>query len=165
MRVLVSAMLLVLASGTLAAKCPCTKRLLGTWQSDREQTMAYNEANAKLSRKQTRFMAELLGTLTLTYTKSDVVVRMPDSWVTGRDGKKKPFAAFEDRSKYEIVHCDPYMVITRTVLVTDATDDADSDPLVNVLNMVDDEHYWVYQGQTDPTRPDLHSREYFKKVR
>lgn len=170
MRVLVSAVLSMLVSGSLAAECPCAKRLLGTWQSDRKQTMAFNEANAKLSPEQTRFRSELLGKLRLTYTKSDVVVRMPDTLVTGQDGKIRPFEAFEDRSKYEIVYCDPYMVITRSVLVTDAADEGDSDeadrhPLVTVLNMVDDEHFWVYEGRTDSSHVDRHTREYFTKVR
>lgn len=137
--------------------CACENSLVGTWQSDAAVTMSFNRAHARLEKRQDRFLASLMGKMTLEFTEDELHLRMPDTRVNVR-GELMPFAGFEERKPYKILFCNPRMdVIEATEAVTEESN-------ITTYFFVGHDEMWVYSSTNNPKIPDLHIREYFKRV-
>jgi hypothetical protein len=136
----------------------CDISLIGTWQSDAAATMSYNRANAKLEERQDSFLASLMGKVTLEFTDKQLHLRMPDTQVDVK-GELKAFAGFEERNPYKILFCNERMVVVETA---EAVTDESS---VTTYFFVGTDAMWIYAGTNSPKIPDLHIREYFKRIK
>ncbi|MDH5821992.1 hypothetical protein QFW77_03155 [Luteimonas sp. RD2P54] len=141
-----------------AAAAACPHDLTGTWKSDREASVAFAHGNAKLEPRTEAFLGALFGHMTLAFTDSEVHIAMPDVEVPV-SGERTVFAGLEERKPYEILFCGEFAVVwsARRPFGTALT--------ATTFNFVDDDIFWVYGGGTDPAAPDLHTREYFQRVR
>jgi hypothetical protein len=148
----------LLFAGTATA-CPpdCASRLTGQWQSDANASMAYNRANAKLAPKQDEFLASLIGKMTLTFDGDNVREAMPDTQVNV-NGKTIPFAGFNSTNRYKVLFCSPRMVVVQS------PEPVSGEETAATMYFVGNDEMWVYVGNNDPAVPDLHVREYFKRI-
>ena len=119
--------------------------------------MAFARENAKLQPKAEAFLTALYGHMTLTFTRRDLHLVMPSIEVPV-SGERKPFAGFEQRGRYKILFCNS------TMLVWSSTPPFDNEPKATTFMFLDSNTYWVYSGSTNPKVPDLHTREYFRRV-
>ena len=152
----IGAILLIVLACQGAFACPHDLR--GTWQSDREASMAFARENAKLQPKTEAFLNALYGHMTLTFTRRDLHLVMPSIEVPV-SGESRPFAGFEHRGTYKILFCNSTMVVWSSKLPFDI------EPKATTFMFLDPNTYWVYSGGTDPKAPDLHTREYFRRAR
>ncbi|TKR30682.1 hypothetical protein FCE95_11290 [Luteimonas gilva] len=151
------ALLLALSffSPTLLA---CENQLIGTWQSDADATMSFNRAHAKLEKRQDDFLASLIGKMTLEFTRGELHLRMPETEVRVQ-GKLKPFDSFEERKPYRTLFCSQRMAVIETKQT------ATEEKGVTTYFFIGPDAMWVYGGTNDPKVPDLHIREYFRRIR
>lgn len=120
--------------------------------------MAFARDNSKLEPKADAFLAALLGHMTLTFKAGEVLTVMPDIEVPVF-GKPKPFAGFTERKPYQVLLCNSSAIVW-------SSSRAFSDELApTTFNFVNRDTVWVYAGGTDSKVPDLHIREYFRRVR
>ena len=150
--------LLLTALGFSPALLACDLSLVGTWQSDATATMSFNRANARLEERQERFLASLMGKMTLEFTDKQLHLRMPDTQVTVK-GELRPFAGFEERNLYKILFCNERMVVIET------PEAVTGESSVTTYFFVNSDSMWAYVGSNSPKMPDLHIREYFTRVR
>jgi hypothetical protein len=143
----------VIAQGALA----CPHDLRGTWKSDRELSLAFARDNARLQPKTEAFLASLYGHMTLTFGRRELHVAMPDIEVPV-SGESKPFAGFEHRAPYKVLFCNS------TTVAWSSTVPFAREPKATTALFLDANTFWVYSGTTDPKVPDLHSREYFRRI-
>ncbi len=99
-----------------------------------------------------------MGKMTLEFTKKEIHLRMPDTQVRVQ-GELKPFAGFEERNPYNVLFCNPRMIV---IVAIDTVTREDG---VATYFFVGPDAMWVYGGTNNPKVPDLHIREYFKRVR
>jgi hypothetical protein len=136
----------------------CERDLSGTWKSDSDASMVFNRANAKLQPKTDAFLASLLGHMTLTFTNEELHEVMPDIEVPV-SGNLRPFAGADTRKPYSILFCNASMIIWSAKQSFGEGDEA------TTFNFIDAETFWIYTGSSKPKLPDLHAREYFRRVR
>jgi hypothetical protein len=136
----------------------CDISLVGTWQSDATATMSFNRAKAKLEERQDHFLDSLMGKMTLEFTDKQLHLRMPDTQVAVR-GELKPFAGFEERNPYKILFCNKRMAVIETA------EAITGESSVTTYFFVGTDAMWAYVGTNSPKVPDLHIREYFKRVK
>ena len=53
------------------------KKLLGKWKSNKELTMKFADENAKLPQEQRLFLENIVGQMTVSYTKNSTVTSFP----------------------------------------------------------------------------------------
>lgn len=135
----------------------CDTSLIGTWQSDATATMSFNRNYAKLEERQDGFLVSLMGKMTMEFTDKQIYLRMPDTQVDVK-GKLTPFAGFEERNPYKVLFCNERMVVVETAEAVTGERSAITYFLVGTDAM------WVYAGTNSPKVPDLHIREYFKRI-
>lgn len=80
-------------------------RLLGSWKSDREESMRFNRAHTLLEPKQTAFLDQILGHLEITFEATKVRSRMPDLTLT-TNGKTSTFHGMDDTFDYRVLGAD-----------------------------------------------------------
>lgn len=136
----------------------CERDLSGVWKSDADASMSFNRANAKLQSKTDAFLAALLGHLTLTFAGHELHEVMPDIEVPVA-GQSKPFSGSDKRKPYKILFCSASMIVWSAKRSFAEGEEA------TTFNFVDADTFWVYAGSTEPGLPDLHTREYFRRVR
>ena len=120
--------------------------------------MSFNRANARLEEPQDRFLASLMGKMTLEFTDKQLYLRLPDTQVDVK-GELKPFAGFEERNPYKILFCNERMVAVETLKAVTG------ESSVTTYFLVDPDAMWAYAGSNSSRVPDLHIREYFTRVR
>jgi hypothetical protein len=156
MKVALALVLTVVFSANYAQGCE--RDLLGTWKSDNVASMSFNRANAKLQPKTDAFLAALLGHMTLTFTRNELHEVMPDIEVPV-SGHPGPFAGSDKRKSYNVLFCDASMIVWSAKRSFGEGEEA------TTFNFVDADTFWIYTGSTEPKLPDLHAREYFRRVR
>ncbi len=119
--------------------------------------MSFNRNYAKLEERQDGFLASLMGKMTVEFTDKQIHLRMPDNQVDVK-GKLTPFAGFEERNPYKVLFCNERMVVVETAEAVTGERSAITYFLVGTDAM------WVYVGTNSPKVPDLHIREYFKRI-
>ena len=132
--------------------------LLGTWQSDATSTMDFNRAKAKLEPRQDEFLASLMGKMTIEFTSKDMHLKMPDTQVSV-GGEARPFVGIDERNAYRVLFCDARMVV---IAAPDAVTGEDD---VSTYFFSGPDAIWVYMGTNRPEVPDLHAREYFRRIK
>lgn len=145
---------LLLASTTANA---CEPSIVGRWQSDGPATMAYMREHARLDAPQDAFLASLMGRMVVDFDQDSGRVRFPAVEVPLRSGGSHSSEAFEERFVYRMLFCDARVTVIHS---TDATG-KDS---VSTYHFIGPDRMWVYGGKEDPAVPDLHVREYFRRV-
>ena len=145
---------------TLAASATATKaepRLLGTWRSDREASLAFAARHPGLPETTHQFLEQLLGHLTLSFTPGYVTSHLPDMPVKAPTGAASQLAGFSERHPYRMLNTTATQVNISTV-----------EP-VSRLPRVMDFHFdtadtmWV--ELPSPPMPVGGLREYFVRVR
>jgi len=149
------AALAIVAPGTSIA---CQLELDGRWRSDHDMTMRFNREHVRLEPKTDAFLDALFGNMTLEFKAGELHLRMPDLEVPS-NGAIVNFAGFEERKPYETLLCNDIEVVTRS-----PPQRADR-VVATTYYFVAPDVFWVYAGSTDPMLPDLHIREYFRRIR
>lgn len=132
--------------------------LIGTWQSDATATMDFNRAKAKLEPRQDEFLASLMGKMTIEFTSKDMRLKMPDTLVSVR-GEARPFAGSDEHSAYRVLFCNARMVVIA------APDSVTGEDEVSTYFFSGPDAIWTYTGTNRPMVPDLHAREYFRRIK
>lgn len=131
--------------------------LIGKWQSDRERTMSFIKQNMRLEKKTFKFLAEMMGRLSLTFTSDRLSVSIPN-WDVEINGKIHHMTGLEDESPYSVLFSNENLIVLKSV------DPVTRKPMVSVYNFDGPDLMWVYTGGADKALPDFHSREYFRRV-
>lgn len=139
------------ASGDVAS-------LSGTWVSDRQRSMDFNRANAKLKPETIEFLDQLLGRQTLAFDDRTMRAVMPAFQVSVK-GKQYAMAAMDEPQPYEVLHAGAHVVVVRSESRFIGTQ-------VTTFNFIDANTFWIYTGgPAGSETPDLHTREYFTRIR
>jgi len=147
----------ILVISISSCSSPERTKLLGTWTSDKERTMSFIQDHVKIPEKTERFFGELMGNLSVTFAESRVSYLMPDVYVT-LENEKKLMVGFEETSSYAVLYEDEKTVVISGTAPVSGTEETTTYYFEGSNSM------WVYIGTVDPFFPDLHIREYFKRV-
>ncbi len=128
--------------------CP---EIVGTWQSSKELSMAYNIEKAQLTSKNTQFLNQALGILKVTYSATEMLSHSAPAIKMKIDGKTYPFVFEQSVVPYKILSCSDSAV-------TIIQNQVDSGPSTVKLTFIDANTYWV---SPEPL-PSI--REYFRRV-
>jgi len=120
--------------------------------------MTFNRTYSKLEERQDRFLAAIIGHMTLEFSADELLLRMPDTQVPV-GGEIKPFAGFEEKKPYKILHCDSRSVVIESPEPVTGEND------VTTYFFVGHDEMWAYIGTNSTHVPDLHFREYFRRTR
>lgn len=144
---------ILLTSLSAQAQIP---RIIGKWQSDRDLTMAFAKDHRKLSERTNLFLDQLMGRLTLTFTKSTVSSSMPDSNSTTFEGVKSQLRGFTEKNRYKA------LAATKTQVAILSLEPVTGIKTISVYNFEDANTMWVYLG--GESFPNLNIREYFRRI-
>lgn len=95
--------------------------------------------------------------MSLTLHDSTLRSHMPDTQVNVL-GELKPFAGADIQTTYQILFCNERMA------VVEVAKDMTGERGVTTYFFVGTDALWIYEGANHPAMPDLHIREYFKRV-
>ena len=112
------------------------RRLLGTWQSDREATVAEWRFRKRLTPEKRRRFLDTFGHLTITYTPTRICTIFHDQGDVG---------------SYELLATDPESVAIRHGML-----DLDGTHRIQHIHFEGPDRYWIALGP---------NREWFKRVR
>ncbi len=130
--------------------------LLGKWKSDKELTMAFATARAKLEDKTILFLEQMMGRMTITFTQSRITSVMPDWESETAEGVRSNLAGFNESHTYKIIATTPTEVAISSVEPVTRRKD------ITVFHFEDKNTMWVYLGGA--TFPQMNIREYFVRV-
>jgi hypothetical protein len=157
----VSPMKRVLASlltMSFAVPASADPTLVGEWRSDRELTMNFIERNVKLEEKTYKFLSDMMGRLTLTFTRDRVRSVLPD-WDTSIEGRARQMVGFGDEAPYRVLYAN------ERVIVISGAEPVTHQETVTTFNFDGPDTMWIYTGGSDKALPQSHYREYFRRVR
>ena len=130
-------------------------RLYGTWKSDRDVTMLYNQANSMLTDSQIDKYRQIFGRITLEF-RPDGTIHFEQNPYTMTVGTNSfPVKGISATRPYTIIAKDKSSVVIR------APDILDEQKLSHI-HFEGTETFWRYLGSEDML-DNLHMREYFKK--
>lgn len=119
--------------------------------------MGFIHDNVKMQAKTERFLGSLMGHMTLTFTETTITSDLPDL-VAMVNGKDTPFKGSHYTTTYKILHqSEKTIVISSVAEFTEKLE-------VTTFNFETPDIMWVYTGGTENALPDLHTREYFRRV-
>ena len=127
--------------------------LIGTWQSDRAASAAFNDAHSKLEPKTADFHKQSMGRLTLTVGANDIAYLMPDFDAT-IEGKHHGIVGFSERHPYKVV------ATTANSVAIITTEPVSHSEVIVVYNFDCPDRMWIYVSTLGQ-----HIREYFTRVR
>ena len=148
------ALAFVLATASALAE----PKLAGEWQSDRIASNAFNRSQTRLEDKTLAFLEQSMGRLVLRFSATEVVSEMP-GWISVSQGLETTMKGFRDSSPYEVV------ATTAQAVAVKMKEPVTGTAIVQVFNFVSPDVMWIYVGGADKSFPDLHIREYFRRVR
>jgi hypothetical protein len=149
---LASVLLIAISSPVLAGPT-----LIGTWQSDQELTMSFMNENVKLQDKTRKFLSDMMGRLTLTFTHNQVRSSLPDYDVC-IEGKKHHMVGFNEDASYTVLYS------AGRVIVTSGREPVSGNAVVTTYNFDSPDIMWIYTGGADNALPNSHYREYFRRL-
>ena len=130
-------------------------RLIGTWKSNKELTMNFNQKHAKLTKNQTDFLNQLTGLMTIEFTENGISkTSMPD-YTMKMKGKETKVDSYTDSKQQKILG------FTDSSIVVESNDEI-LGKQIGTINFVDDNTYWVYLSNN---MFDIHAREYFTRIK
>jgi len=133
-------------------------KLEGKWQSDHDLTMAFLRENVKLQDKTVAFLDQLMGHLSLSFGKQQVVAEMPVLSVKMGDSLHR-LDGYHWQSAYRVVYRNAHAVVAVS------REQGSGNEVAVKYNFVSPDVMWIYVGGTDKMFPDLHYREYYRRVR
>ena len=111
----------------------------------------------KMEDRAYKFLDSLIGKMTLEFTEGEVHMKFPDHEAM-INGEKKPFEGFDEVSPYKVLYNDERVVVISSIEpITGKTN-------VSTYHFDSDKIMWAYAGGSEPPVPDLHIREYFRRV-
>jgi hypothetical protein len=129
--------------------------LVGQWKSDNARTMQFNQERARLEDRSVRFLSQLMGRMTVTFTQKTITYEMKDWEFETETGEKRPFKGFKEVQPYRLIGRTPKSVaIQSRAPVT-------GEEVITVFTFADLNTMWVYSGRTAEALPTEHLREYF----
>jgi hypothetical protein len=131
-------------------------KLLGQWKSDRELTMAFAKDYSQLPNKTTLFLEQLMGQMTMTFTKSTIFSYMPDSQSVTSEGVKSQLVGFKEKHPYRV------LATTKTQIAILGSEPVTNLQTITVYNFENDDTMWVYLGGRNFSN--LNIREYFRRT-
>jgi hypothetical protein len=132
-----------------------TPDLVGRWKSDGERSMQFNSERAKLEDKTARFLSQLMGRMSVTFTKTNVTYEMTDWEYQAEGGERRTVKGFRNTFSYRQLGRTPKSVAVRS------RDPVTAEESIIVFHFVDANVFWVYTGRTAESLPTEHLREYF----
>ncbi len=111
-----------------------------------------------MSPRKEAFLDQLMGHLTLTITADKMISTMPALDVKSGD-KVHHMEGFRFESAYKIVYS------SQNVIVETDTEPVTGKQTVTILNFIGPDVMWIYVGGADKSFPDMHLREYFRRIR
>ena len=130
--------------------------LVGTWHSDRDRTIAFARAHAKIEEKTVAFLEQAMGRLTLVITATHISSDMPDYESTTVEGVTTRMVGFREIHPYRKLGASETQV---SVL---SAEPVTGRSIITVYNFDDENTMWIYVG--GPSFPDLNIREYFVRT-
>ncbi|MCU7878168.1 MAG: hypothetical protein KZQ84_15460 [Candidatus Thiodiazotropha sp. (ex Lucinoma borealis)] len=124
--------------------------IVGTWRSSKELSIEYNTKLLELEPHTIKFMNDVYGILTITYTKTSIRMHEAPTKKISIKGKEHDFVFEEMSSSYEQVSCTEESV---TILSNSPYSTGEE-----TMTFVDLNTFWV------STMPGSDKREYFKRV-
>jgi hypothetical protein len=132
--------------------------LLGAWKSDGARTVEYMKQHSKFEPRQEAFLSVILGHMIMEFEADEVHVHSPDLEVPASSGGTHLFKGMDERRAYRVLDCGE-----RSVAVS-SRDPSSGRSFSSILYFDGADAFWIYTGSNDPDAPDLHLREYFKRV-
>lgn len=132
-----------------AMSCPS---IIGAWKSNKELSMGVNGKNTALPANRIELLNQILGILEITYTKSVIREREAPPIKVRVSGKEHDFHFEKLEYKYELISCSETQVKIKKYYPY-------GEPYIEVLNMANENTYWVYGTQENKTV------EYFVRVK
>jgi len=132
--------------------------LQGKWQSDKELTTDFIKKNVRLEDKTYKFLADMMGRLTLTFTKDHIESSLPD-WDVTIEGKSHHMVGFKEKQPYSIIYNIAHVIVTKGVTPVVHTEG------VTTYNFDGPDIMWIYTGSSDQVLPNSHYREYFRRIK
>jgi hypothetical protein len=132
--------------------------LAGQWKSDNAQTMQFNKDRAKLEDRTVKFLSQLMGRMTITFTEKTIAYEMKDWEFETEAGDKRPFKGFKEVQPYRIIGSTPKSIAIQS------REPITGEESITVLNFVDPNTMWVYSGKAAQLMPVDHIREYFVRL-
>ena len=130
-------------------------RLLGTWKSDRIESMRFSAENALLEPRQTKFLNQILGHLELSFDGQKSRSYMPDIEI---ESKGKPTTFFGEDATYG------YRVLGSDLdSVSIFVEKKQGRDRIMHLHFVDDNTFWIYTEESSYELRELNTREYFHR--
>lgn len=149
---LASVLLIILSMPVLA-----DPSLIGIWQSDEKLTMRFINDHVKLQDNTRKFLGDIMGRLTITFTQGMVNSSTPDHDVF-IDGKKHHMEGFNEDTPYTVLYS------TSRVVVIAGRESFTGNIVVTTYNFDSPDIMWIYTGGADKYLPDSHYREYFRRL-
>ena len=142
---------------SLATPAFGTPSLVGKWQSDRELTMEFIKENVRLEDKTYRFLGDMMGRLTLTFTAEEVRFSLPD-WDVMIEGEERHMVGFSNETSYTVLY------VNEHVIVVTGAEPVTGREIVTTYNFDSPDLMWIYTGGAGNALPNSHYREYFRRV-
>jgi hypothetical protein len=101
-----AAISLPLVTLLLSNNALCCEPLLGTWQSSKEMSMAYNNQHALLKPVQTEFLNQILGHMKITYTTTEMHEHGLPPIQVKLNGEIHDFTFEESTYPYKVLTCE-----------------------------------------------------------
>jgi len=150
-------LLIALAFAVAATTVHSEPRLLGKWKSDGQRSVVFAKARAKLEDKTLLFLEQLLGNMTLTFTRENLISEMPEVQTESIDGVKSKLVGFSERHPYKIIG------LTENQVAISSVEPVTGRKAIMVFNFDGENTMWVYVGS--PSMPDTNFREYFVRLK
>jgi hypothetical protein len=132
--------------------------LVGHWKSDSGLTMQFNRERAKLEDRSVKFLTQLMGRMTVTFTKTTIAYEMKDWEFETEASEKRPFKGFKEVQPYRQIGKTPKSI---AILSREAVTGEEE---ITVFNFIGPNTMWVYSGRTGESVPTEHLREYFVRT-
>jgi|JI6StandDraft_1071083.scaffolds.fasta_scaffold778506_1 hypothetical protein len=150
-------LLIALCLSLLSAVTQAEPVLLGEWKSDKQKTMAFAKAQAKLEEKTYFFLEQIMGQMTVTFSRGRIKSEMPSRPIETLEGAKSNFTGFTETHDYKV------LAKTQSQVAISSQEPVTGRKVITVFNFEDENTMWVYIGGA--SFPQLNIREYFVRVK
>lgn len=157
MKTLLKTLFAALTLAAAATAAGADPRLLGTWRSDREASLAFASGHSGLEDRTRQFLEQLLGHLTLSFDPQHLTSHLADVPVRSATGVVSTLAGFSERHPYRVLSA------TRREVTVSTVDPVSGQPEVVVFHGENGDALWV--ELPSPPMPVTGLREYFVRVR
>jgi len=119
--------------------------------------MSFAKERARLEDKTVRFLDQMMGKMTLTFSQTKVESEMPDWQSETTEGVRSNLVGFRESHRYKVLGA------SRNQVAVVSTEPVTGRRQITVYNFDDEDTMWVYLGGA--ALPQLNIREYFVRVK